>query len=176
MMRTLYFLVALLALLALTACGGKSGNASTRPAVQEPVIPPASERNTVSLLQEYIVSGGEGRLEVTLAAQGMLDLYQIAGTLCYDDRSLELEEVSQGSFLGEPPEVVFFQRAERGRLAFALTKRRIEPGAIGNGVLLKARFRVLTNQLPEKPAWLEEDMRARDSLRHRIELRRGGAR
>jgi hypothetical protein len=175
MKRTLYLFAALIALLALAACGGKGGSASTRPAVQEPAIPPASERNTVSLTQEYTTSGGEGRLEVTLAAQSMLDLYQIAGTLRYDESSLQLERVSQGSFLGDPAEVVFFQRAEGGRLAFALTKRRIEPGAIGNGVLLRARFRVLTNQLPEEPVALEEDLRARDSLRHRIELRRGGA-
>ena len=174
MMRTLYLLAALLALLALAACGGKNG-ASVRSGVQVPVIPPAGERNTVSLLQEFNTSSGESRLEVTLAAQNMLDLYQIAGALRYDESSLELESVSQGSFLGEPPEVVFFQRAECGRLAFALTKRRVAPGAIGNGVLLRARFRVLTNRLPEEPVALEEDLRARDSLRHAIELRRGGA-
>ncbi len=154
-------------------CGSGGGHRTAQPTDASASIPPASgfSANTLALEEDFATANGESSLTVTVFAESFFDLYQIAGTLCYDTESLELTNVSQGSFLGDPPEVVFFHRSDRkGDVPFALTRRDVSPGAIGRGILLRAHFRVLTNRLPERLVWLEHELLARDSQRHRIEV------
>jgi hypothetical protein len=157
---TLIALAAGLFLLLAAACG--HGRASLHNGAQTPQFTGAT--NTFALALEQ----GDGKLTATLNAQGFFDLYQVAGALGYDANALELESVSQGAFLGNPPEVIFFQRGSEGRIPFALTKRGIEPGAIGTGVIVKAQFRV-RGTLPQRAVWIENGLLARDSQRHKIE-------
>jgi hypothetical protein len=150
-----------------TACGGGNGSQPDPSGADLP--PPGTDANTLALSEDFSTEGDVSKLTVTLTAESFIDLYQIAGTLAYDADSLELTGVSQGSFLGDPPEVIFFCRTdELGRIPFALTRRSISAGATGRGVLLRAQFRVLTNRLPRRLVWMEEKLAVRDSLRHDI--------
>ncbi|MCD6282980.1 hypothetical protein J7J84_05185 [bacterium] len=160
-------------LLLCTACGGANGNQPDPSGLE---LPPTSvDANKLALTEDFSTEGDASKLTVTLTAESFFDLYQIAGTLAYDAESLELAGVSQGSFLGDPPEVIFFQRADDpGQIPFALTRRSISPGATGRGILLRAQFRVLTNRLPAQLVWLEEELVVRDSLRHDIRVSRPG--
>jgi hypothetical protein len=167
-LRTLYIAFAAgLLLLLLASCG--NGRASRAPQPHAPQLGNASDTFALSL------ENGDGKLTATLNAQGFFDLYQVAGALGYDSSSLELESVSQGAFLGGPAEVIFFQRGENGRIPFALTKRDIAPGAIGNGAIVKAQFRV-KGTMPQRAVWVEKGLLARDSQRHKIDAKvEGGA-
>ncbi len=160
-------------LLLYTACGRGNGSQPDPSGMDLP--PPGVDANTLTLAEDFSTEGEASKLTVTLAAESFFDLYQIAGALAYDADSLEFTGVSQGSFLGDPPEVIFFCRTdEPGRIPFALTRRSISAGAMGRGVLLRAQFRVLTNRLPVRLVWLEERLTVRDSLRHDIRVTRPG--
>jgi len=162
-------LAALAALIAFTSCGG---HGRVQRALDESANPAASgASNTFTL--EQVPEGG--KLTANLRAQGFFDLYQVAGEIGYDQRSLELESVSQGAFLGAPPDVVFFQRGGDGRIPFAITRRNISAGSTGAGVIIQAHFRI-KGPLPEKAVWVGEKLLARDSLRHAIDASvEGGA-
>ena len=158
----LTILAVLTALIAFASCGGhgraqRALDTSTNPAA-------SGASNTFALEQ---ASEG-GKLTATLNAQGFFDLYQVAGELGYDHGALELESVSQGAFLGAPPDVIFFQRGGEGRIPFAITRRNISAGSTGAGVILQAHFRIKAT-LPEKAVWIGEKLLARDSLRHAID-------
>lgn len=156
-----------------TACGGVNGSQPDPSGVELPQT--NIDANTLALTEDFSTEGDASKLTVTLTAESFFDLYQIAGTLSYDADSLELTGVSQGSFLGDPPGVMFFQRTdEPGRIPFTLTRRSISAGAIGRGILLRAQFRVLTNRLPVRLVWLEDELVVRDSLRHDIQVSRPG--
>ncbi len=162
-------LATLTALIAFAACGGHGRAQRPLDAAANPAASGAS--NTFTL--EQAAEGG--KLTATLRAQGFFDLYQVAGELGYDEGALELESVSQGAFLGAPPDVIFFQRGEAGGIPFALTKRDVGAGSTGAGVIIQARFRI-KGSLPEKPVWVGEKLLARDSLRHKIDaVVEGGA-
>jgi len=162
-----------ISLLFCTACGGANGSQPDPSGLE---LPPTNvDADTLTLTEDFSTEGDESKLTVTLAAESFFDLYQIAGTLAYDADSLELTGVSQGSFLGDPPEVIFFHRTEEpGQIPFTLTRRSISAGAIGRGILLRAQFRVLTNRLPVRLVWLEDKLVVRDSLRHDIQIERPG--
>ncbi len=157
----LIILAALAALIAFTSCGGHGRTQS--PLGSSAGVAAPGVTNTFTLEQ---VSEG-GKFTATLQAQGFFDLYQVAGELGYDQSALELESVSQGAFLGAPPDVIFFQRGGDGRIPFALTRRNISAGSTGAGVILQAHFRIKA-ALPEKPVWVGEKLLARDPLRHAI--------
>ena len=160
-------------LLACTACGGTNGSQPDPSGLEFP--PTNLDANSLALTEDFSTEGDASKLTVTLTAESFFDLYQIAGTLGYDADSLELTGVSQGSFLGDPPEVIFFLRTDDpGQIPFTLTRRSISAGAIGRGILLRAQFRVLTNRLPVQLVWLEEELIVRDSLRHDIQVSRPG--
>lgn len=165
----LTILAALAALIAYTSCGGHGRVQRGLDASANPAASGAS--NTFTLEQ---VSEG-GKFTATLQAQGFFDLYQVAGELSYDQGALELESVSQGAFLGAPPDVIFFQRGGDGRIPFAITRRTVSAGSTGAGVIIQAHFRI-KGTLPEKPVWVGEKLLARDSLRHAIDASvEGGA-
>jgi|GEM_PF-3465543 len=160
-------------LLLCAACGGANGSQPDPSGLEFP--PTNLDANSLALTEDFSTEGDISKLTVTLTAESFFDLYQIAGTLGYDADSLELTGVSQGSFLGDPPEVIFFLRTDGpGQIPWTLTRRSISAGATGRGVLLRAQFRVLTNRLPVRLVWLEEKLVARDSLRHNIQVERPG--
>lgn len=160
-------------LLACTACGGANGSQPDVSGVEPLTF--GVDANTLALTEDFSTEGDTSKLTVTLTAESFFDLYQIAGTLSYDAESLELTGVSQGSFLGDPPEVIFFHRTDDpGQIPFTLTRRSISLGATGRGVLLRAQFKLLTNRLPVQLVWLEEELVVRDSLRHDIQVNRPG--
>jgi hypothetical protein len=158
----LIILAGLTALFAFASCGG---HGRVQRALDVSTSPAASGTSNTFMLEQ--VSEG-GKLTATLQAKGFFDLYQVAGELRYDESALELESVSQGAFLGAPPDVIFFQRGGEGRIPFAITRRMISAGPTGAGVILQAHFRI-KGTLPERPVWVGEKLLARDSLRHPID-------
>jgi hypothetical protein len=165
----LIILAGLTALFAFASCGG---HGRAQRALDTSANPAASGASNTFTLEQ--VSEG-GKLTATLQAQGFFDLYQVAGEIGYDQSALELESVSQGAFLGAPPDVIFFQSGGEGRIPFAITRRMISAGSTGAGAIIEAKFRI-KGTLPEKPVWVGEKLLANDSLRHKIEVKvEGGA-
>ena len=163
-------LAALLGVLA-AGCSGSREHRPTIPADSSVAQNLAAPTHSLLLTHETRLQNGESIVAVKLCAHAVFDLYQIAGTLRYAPQQLELIGVSQGSFLGDPPDVIFFARAdEPGKVPFALTKRAVSPGAIGSGVILQAEFRLAAAQAREPVVWLEDELLARDSLRHPVTL------
>lgn len=129
-------------LLALLGCGGGNSPAGAPGADEGAGLQanaPGSAALELSALRE------SANYRVNLYAQGVSDLYQIAGTLGFDGGRYRVLTVEAGGGLGSPQEAVFLgTESAPGQVDFAYTKRAYGTGYSGDLWLLSVVVEPLT--------------------------------
>jgi hypothetical protein len=166
-------LLAICLLLLISSCGGGGSQRAGSPAVSNGEQPsPGRTAGALKLQLDAVPDGARWR--VNLTAPQAADLYQIAGTLEYDQQGLRIVNIEAGGGLGGPEDAYFLSSTdEPGRIDFAYTMRLYGPGASGSvnlvsfvvesagGANLSAVQLESAFTLPSSPVAL----RARDSQR-----------
>jgi len=121
------------------------------------VIGSAKLTRVISVVDEpvsmSVVTQPDGRKVISVTANGVTDLYQVAFRLNYNGTGYVIDSVTIGDFLGTPPNILsLVVRSLPNTIPIALTKKGNVPGATGSGVLATVIFKPRTGTSSLKSA------------------------
>jgi hypothetical protein len=180
-MNHLKQLLTLLVLLLLMGCGGSGHDSGLPLTVSDPDSgQPGSQLEHAANLVLAAQALESGEWSLMLSSREASDIYQIAGSLLFDQTKYEIVSVEAGGGLGGPDEAYFVNSYESaGELDFAYTSRYFGSIHSGNINLLRLKIRPVDSfsltdfSLPTTP----DKLLVRDSHKRALEtsFRRSGS-